>query len=266
MTETTPEQWREWRHCCAIAKCGRATAFALSSFVSNRFRHYAAHVVGETSAPVETPDPAACFGLVEHWMAVSRPVSGRRYKEWLFARAKGQHGEARQGTILSGASLVVRTVVRKWLFSTRPREVLLLDAPVPGLTGVTFRDLVPDESAASVDEPLLRDIAGAIADEVFHRMNRRTKLVMLARSARLPLYHPRLLDVFGMGKTKAAETWKEVLADIARVVRCRHPDETTDWKVDISMRALDALEGLLARHDSNGCIRARLTKLARAGK
>ena len=266
MTETTPEQWHEWRHRCAIAKCGRTTASALTSFVSNRFRHYAAHVVGETSAPSETPDPAACFCLVESWMAVSRPVSGRRYKEWLFARAKGQRGDERHGTILSGASLVVRSVVRKWLFNSRPREQISLDAPVPGLNGVTFLDLVPDKSAAAVDEPLLQDLAASVAEEVFRGMNRRTKLVMLARLARLPLYHPRLLDVLGMGKTKAAETWKDVLADIARGVRRRFPDETAEWKVDVSMRALDALDGLLARLDSDGGIRARLTQLAGHGK
>ncbi len=266
MTETTPAQWSEWRRQCAIAKCDRTTAFALSSFVSNRFRHYAAHVVGETSVPTETPDPAACFGLVEHWMAVSRPVSGRRYKEWLFARAKGQRGEARQGTILSGASIVVRTVVRKWLFTSRPREELSLDAPVPGLDGVTFVDLVPDESAASLDEPLLRDMADSVAKEVFGKMKRRTKLVMLARLACLPLYHPRLLDLFGMGRSSAANAWKDVLADIARIVRRRWPEETADWKIDLSMRALDSLDGLLARLDSDGSIRARLTKLARCSK
>lgn len=266
MTETTPAQWREWRRRCAIAKCDQTTAFALSSFVSNRFRHYAAHVIGETSVPTETPNPAACFGLVEHWMAVSRPVSGRRYKEWLFARAEGQRGEARQETILSGASLVVRTVVRKWLANSRPREELSLDAPVPGLDGVTFADLVPDKSAESLDDPLLRDMAASVADKVFGKMNRRTKLVMLARLARLPLYHPRLLEVFGMGKTKTAETWKDVLAAIAKDVERRWPDETADWKVDISLRALDALDGLLARRDSNGNIRARLTKLTRYGK
>jgi hypothetical protein len=263
MSETTPGQWREWRQCCAIAKCEKATALALSSFVSNRFRHYAAHVVGETSVSVEMPDPAACFGLVEQWMSVARPVSGRRYKEWLFARAEGQRGEVRQGTIQAGASLVVRTVVRKWLVNSRPREELSLDAPVPGLDGVTFVDLVPDECAASMDDPLLRDMADSVADKVFNKMKRRTKLVMLARLARLPLYHPQLLDIFGMSKSKAANTWKEVLADIAGIVMRRWPNETAGWKVDMSMRALDALEGLLARRDSDGSIRMRLTKLAR---
>ena len=114
-----------------------------------------------------------------------------------------------------------------------------------------------------MDDPLLRDMAASVADKVFNKMKRRTKLVMLARLARLPLYHPQLLDIFGMSKSKAANTWKEVLADIAGIVMRRWPNETAGWKVDMSMRALDALEGLLARRDSDGSIRMRLTKLAR---
>ena len=263
MNETTTAQWREWRQCCAIAKCEKATALALSSFVANRFRHYAAHVVGETSVPAETPDAAGCFGLVEQWMSVARPVSGRRYKEWLFSRAEGQRGEVRQGTILSGASLVIRTVVRKWISSSRPRTELSLDAPVPGLKGVSFADLIPDESTSTLGDPLLEDLARTVADEVFRQMKRTVRLVMLARSARLPLYHPRLLAEFGMGKTKAAETWKDVLAEIARRVASRWPDESSAWKIDLSLRAMDALDGLLARRDADGRIRARLTKLAR---
>ena len=262
MNETTPGQWREWRRCCAIAKCEKATALALSSFVLNRFRHYAAHVVGETSVPTETPDAAACFGLVEQWMSVARPVSGRRYKEWLFARAKGQRNEIRQGTILSGASVIVRTVVRKWLANSSPQTALSLDAPVPGLEGVSFADLVPDENA-NIDDPLLDDLACAVADQVFRTMKRPVRLVMLARAARLPLYHPCLLAEFGMGKTKAAETWKDVVAEIARRVESRWPDETASWKISLSLRAMDALEGLLARWDADGRIRARLTKLAK---
>ena len=262
MSETTPGQWHEWRQCCAIAKCEKATALALSSFVSNRFRHYAAHVVGETSAPVETPDPAACFCLVEQWMSVARPVSGRRYKEWLFARAEGQRGELHQGTLLSGASVIVRTVVRKWLFHSRPQTELSLDAPVPGLKGVSFADLIPDESAATGD-PLMEDLARNVAEEVFSKMKRTVRLVMLARASRLPLYHPRLLAEFGMRKTKAAETWKDVLTEIAERVATRWPEETASWKIELSMRAMDALDGLLARRDADGRIRARLTKLAR---
>ena len=264
MTPTTTGQWGEWRRRCAIDKCAEPTAKALASFVGDRFRHYAAPIVGEDSVPTETPEDRTCFHLVEHWMSVARPVSGRRYKEWLFARADGRTGRQRLATLLAGASLVVRSVVRKWLANERRPEELSLDAPVPGLEGITFVDLLPDGRAMEAEEALLRDLADSLADEIFGTMEKPTRLVMLARAARLPLYHPLLLDEFGFGKTKAADTWKEVLKDIARRIMRRWPDEPADWKIGLAMRTSDALDQLLQGYDSSGLIRAHLTQLARA--
>ena len=264
MTATTTGQWGEWRRRCAIDKCDEPTAQALASFVGARFRHYAAPVVGDYAADTEIPDDRVCFHMVEHWMSVARPVSGRRYKEWLFARADGQTGRRRLSTLLAGASLVVRSVVRKWLADERRPEELSLDAPVPGLEGVTFVDLIPDENAMAVEETLLRDLADSLADEIFGGMTRPTRLVMLARAARLPLYHPLLLGEFGFGKTKAADTWKEVLQEIARRIKRRWPDEPADWKVGLAMRTSDAIDRLLQVYDEGGRIRAHLTQLAGA--
>ena len=264
MTPTTTGQWNEWRRLCAIDKCAEPTAQALAGFVGARFRHYAIPIVGQAAVGTEIPDHRACFHLVEHWMSVARPVSGRRYKEWLFARAEGQPDQPRLATLLAGASLVVRSVVRKWLEDCRSREELSLDAPVPGLDGITFVDLVPDEHAMAAEESLLRDLADSLADEIFKRMEKPTRLVMLARAARLPLYHPLLLGEFGCGKTKAADTWKDVLADIARQIKRRWPDEPTDWKVGLAMRTSDAIDQLLQGYDAGGFIRAHLTQLARS--
>ncbi len=264
MTATTAGQWTEWRRRCAIAKCAEPTAEALASFVGSRFRHYAVPIVGENAIAAEIPDDRACFHLVEHWMSVARPESGRRYKEWLFTRAEGQRGRPRLETILAGASLVVRSVVRKWVTNDRPREELSLDRPVPGLEGVTFVDLIPDENAMAAEESLLRDLADSLAAEIFGTMTKPTRLVMLARAARLPLYHPLLLDEFGFGKTKAADTWKEVLADIAKRIMQRWPDEPADWKVGLAMRTSDAIDQCLQSYDGDGQIRAHLTELARA--
>jgi hypothetical protein len=263
---TTPSlgQWGEWRRLCAIARCAEPTAAALAGFARAKFRHYAAPIVGEEAVATEIPDAAACFNIVEHWMSVARPVSGRRYKEWLFARTRGQSGRQRLSTLLAGASLVVRSVVRKWLADERRPEELSLDAPVPGLEGVTFVDLIPDENAMAVEETLLRDLADSLADEIFGGMTRPTRLVMLARAARLPLYHPLLLGEFGFGKTKAADTWKEVLQEIARRIKRRWPDEPADWKVGLAMRTSDAIDRLLQVYDEGGRIRAHLTQLAGA--
>ncbi len=264
MTTTTTGQWGEWRRRCAIDKCAGPTAQALAAFVGSRFRHYAIPVVGECAVDTEIPDDQTCFHLLEHWMSVARPVSGRRYKEWLFARTRGQSGRQRLSTLLAGASLVVRSVVRKWLANERRPKEFPLDAPVPGLEGVTFVDLIPDENAMAAEETLLRDLADSLADEIFGGMATPTRLVMLARAARLPLYHPLLLGEFGFGKTKAADTWKEVLAEIARRIMKRWPDEPAGWKVGLALRTSDAIDRLLQGYDANGRIRAHLTQLARA--
>ena len=256
-------QWGEWRKLCAIDRCARPTAAALSGFALARFRHYAAAIVGEGAVGDEVPAAEACFHLVEHWMSVARPVSGRRYKEWLFARAEGQDVAGRLATIHSGASLVIRSVVRKWLAGAAPRSEISLDAPVPGADGVTFVDLLPDENAMAVEEALLRDLADSLADEIFGSMEKPVRLVMLARAAKLPLYHPLLLGEFGFGKSKAADTWKEVLFDIAGRIKRRWPDEPGEWKVSLAMRTSDAIDERLMRYDAGGRIRTRLTQLAR---
>ncbi len=263
---TTPSlgQWGEWRRLCAIARCAEPTAAALAGFARAKFRHYAAPIVGEEAVATEIPDAAACFNIVEHWMSVARPVSGRRYKEWLFARAEGQDGERRLATILAGASLVIRSVVREWLADAAPSGDVSLDAPVPGAEGVAFIDLLPDEGAMAVEESLLRDLAESLADEIFGSMEEPTRLVMLARAAKLPLYHPLLLGEFGFGKSKAATAWKDVIFDIAGRIKRRWPDEPGEWKVSLAMRTSDAIDERLLKYDAGGRIRTRLAQLARA--
>ena len=264
MSAPTLGQWKEWRRRCAIAKCGPETADALASYALAKFRHYALPLLGDAAPADELPDATVCFHLLEHWMAVARPRSGRRYKQWLFARAEGLPDRDGLATILAGAALLLRTVVRKWLARRPAREEVSLDAPVPGLEGVTLVDLVPDARDMAIEETLMEDLARSLADEVFDTMRQPVRLVMLARVARLPLYHPLLLDAFGCGRTKAAETWKEVLTDVARRIRRKWPDEPAAWQLRLALRASDALDGLLIGYDANGAIRARLTQLARS--
>ena len=129
---------------------------------------------------------------------------------------------------------------------------------------VAFIDLLPDEGAMAVEESLLRDLAESLADEIFGAMEEPTRLVMLARAAKLPLYHPLLLGEFGFGKSKAAMTWKDVIFDIAGRIKRRWPDEPGEWKVSLAMRTSDAIDERLLKYDAGGRIRTHLAQLARA--
>lgn len=265
MTAPTLREWQEWRTLCAIAKCGPATAEALRGFAHMRFRHHVAAVVGDDRVGVEMPSPEVCFALFEHWCSVARPRSGRRYKEWLFARACGMAGADALAAVESGATLLVRSVVRKWLaHSARDARETSLDAPIPGTDGLTLGDLVPDDGAGDPSAKLSRDEAEAIARDVFSGMRRPARLVMLSRLASLPLYHPRLLAEFGVGKSRASQMWRGVIGEIAAAISRRWPGETSSWRLSMAMCATDALYSLLATYDSGAEIRTRLSALARA--
>lgn len=256
--------WQEWREKCAIAKCSKDSTSELTDFAFSRFRRYARPILGDHTLDADLPKPDACFNLIEQWMSVARPRTGRRYKEWLFARVDAAPRSDAVAVINSGAGYIVRTVVRNWLKDHEPVADVSLDAPLSLAKDITLVDLIPDENTFQVEEDMLRDLADSLADEVFAAMERQTRLVMLARSSGLPLYHPLLLDEFGCGKTKASEIWKRVLTDIAEIIKEKWPDEPPNWQVSLAMNAFDSVDRLLAAFDSNGAIRAHLTELARA--
>lgn len=261
----TLREWDEWRTLCAISRCGAGTAESLRRFAHARFRRYVEAAVGPGRAPAEMPTPDVCFDLLEHWCAVARPRTGRRYKEWLFARAAGLAGADGLAAVASGATLLVRSVVRKWLaHAPGVAGEASLDAPVPGAQGLTFGDLIPDDAADSPADEMSRREAEAIADKVFSGMRRTARLVMLSRLARLPLYHPRLLAEFGVGKSRANQMWRDVMGDIASAISRKWPGEGASWKLSMAMCATDALYSLLAAYDSGAEIRTRLSILARA--
>lgn len=264
MIPATLEHWTEWREKCAIAKCASQTSAALRDYVEARFSHYATQAIGKEAAATDLPDSHACFAMLEQWASVARPRTGRRYKEWLFARTEGNPESSRLTIVNSGIALLVRTVVRNWLTEYIPRSEVSLDAPVPGMDTLTFVDLIPDEQSMHIEEYMLRELAESLADEAFKAMKRPVRLVMLARTQNLPLYHPRLLNEFGFGKSKASETWKSVLTNIANSIKEKWPEEPISWKKNLAMFTFDALDQLLVQFDANGRLRARMARLARA--
>lgn len=256
--------WQEWREKCAVAKCSDESSRELADFAGTRFNRYARPILGDHDLDADLPPPNVCFNLVEQWMSVARPRTGRRYKEWLFARVDAAPQRDAGAIISSGAGYIVRTVVRNWLKDHEPCADVSLDTPISSAEDMTLVDLLPDESSFEVEADMLRELADSLADEVFAAMERQTRLVMLARSSGLPLYHPLLLEEFGCGKTKASDTWKRVLSNIAELVKEKWPDEPIDWKKSLTMNAFDAIDRLLTTFDSDGEIRAHLTELARA--
>lgn len=259
----TLSDWTEWRERCAIALCPDDVAKRLRDFAYPRFRRYLSFAIGEEATRDEMPGHDACWDLLEHDLATARPRSGRRYKEWLFARLENSKGDPLD-VIQGGATLLLRSVVRTWAKNIPDIQGhLSLNREIPGCEGITYLDLLPDERAGDVPEEgeQIAD-AAQIADIVFRGLCRAERLVLLAGSAGVPLYHPHILTVIGFGKTKVAALRKDVLLKIAEEIQRTWPEESTDWKTAVALKAHDALNELVEATDEGGAQRTWLARLA----
>jgi hypothetical protein len=231
------EHWDEWRKRCAILRCGPAAQAALRGFAWARFVHYAGHLLDEDAVRARVPSAVDCWHLFESYLAVASPRSGRRYKEWLFARLE-RSKDPPLDVIQGGASLLVRTVVRAWLLNEGPqRRMCPLSAPVAeGEAGVLeLEDLLPAPPEDSLEQAEIEQAAARLLPGCLAELTRAERLVLLAKQLGLPLYDPAVLRLAGVGRSRASILWRGVFQRVAALTRQRHPQEPRDWQLQLAL-------------------------------
>lgn len=247
---TTFQHWQEWRSRCAALRCAADTQAALREFAARRFLRYARAALGEHDVQPQIPAPEACWHLLESELAAGRLRSGKRYKEWLFARLEGSR-DAPIDVIQGGASLLMRTVVRNWaLREARQRRSCALEAPVGGHgSGLTLADLLPaaanDPEGAELDR-----LAAAEARRLFENLPEKTRRIVLAKQLGLPLYGPNLLAQLGASRSGVSVTWRSVFQTLARQVAANYPQEPRAWQLRLCLLAAQQLDPLIFRWGS----------------
>ncbi len=236
--DPTVEQWAEWRARCALHRCGAASQAALRRFAWRRFLHYARVALRDWNPQERVPTPEACWHMLESELTVGRQRSGRRYKEWLFARLEGS-ADAPIDVIQGGATLLMRTVVRNWaLAETRSVKTVSLDAPLcGGDSALTLGDLIPDADTPSPETGELDRMATGLTQAFFNTLDNRTRLVLLAKQLGLKLYDPRVLAAAQAGRSRISEIWRGAFIQLARRVREAYAGEPHDWQLALTLRA-----------------------------
>jgi hypothetical protein len=232
MADTQFEHWQMWHRECALARCSQRAMSDLESFAGKRMltflRRYVTRTnLGSTTLP-HLSDPEA-WHLFESYMAVTTTRSGKRYKDWLFARTRRDPVSA--GDIVeAGASLIMRTVTRDFLrreFS--PRATVSMQTVVAtGSTGtdLTLEDLLPSPtSPAPTGDGDYEPLAERHATERMAAMNHRDRVALLARSLGLPLSHGAVVAVAGCGKSVLSQAYRLLVTGIGEDVQRAYPDE-----------------------------------------
>jgi len=265
MADTTKiAQWREWRKRCAIAKCRAKTANALRSYARQRFTYFLMNLANDVAFDINVPEADECWHLLESYLCVSRPRTGRRYKEWLFARL-ARSSDDPIDVVQGGATLVLRSVVRDWFYEQSPPKIVSLYAPL-GSGIPSPAELLPDPTPQRHDDWEIRDAARAAARNVSLRLDRSTRLVLLARASGIPLFHPGVLQYIGIGHSKASEIPKTILTALADHVRRKWRREPQNWQMRVTFAAYqEIVSGVMARWDS-GRARDQLARLVQRAR
>ena len=239
-TISTPEVWRAWKRVCAVDLCDAETAAVLRAFGRARFALY----LRRSGQPV--PEAREAWHLFESTCQVSGTRAGKRYKDWLFARARAMEVPWLEA-IESGASLLMRSVVREFLRREHsPSFMQSLQQPVGG-GALSLEELLPDPSASAsdIDDDSLRAMARELAGRLLPTMDKTERALVWAKVHDIPFTDPRLINKTRLGRSVLHEQFGLFMARLTDLVRARHPKETNSVTTSLIIFTLMALGEML---------------------
>lgn len=249
------ELWREWKETCALAACADATRACFHRFAGHRFRRYAARLSGGRPAGFgdalrSLPDAATAWHLFETHLMVKTTRAGKRYKDWLFARA-GTAGAAALPALAAGATLIIRDVVREHV----RRECTVawqvsLQAPLggEGERALTIEDLLPapgHDPAAATAHAEYPALAATLARVLLDDMPRPLRVAVLARALGVPLSAAAVTAAAGRGKSQLNHAFATLGPRVRAGVRQHYPDEGADGQAALVRATIIALQDLI---------------------
>ena len=237
--------WMEWKKTCALGLCEPDAQADLQAFVLARFRRYTSEYEPSSMTGGEY-EPRDAWHLFETYFQLSRGREGKCYKAWLFVRGSASSsGPAALQAIESGASLLLRDVVRERLRRERPHpQTQPLDEPYSSKSGMlTVEDLLPCsvDTAGEVEKRDLEALANQLADGMLNDLTDRERMAMLAREQGISCAHPDMLKAAGCGKSALADAHPTALKKIAGRARKACPEESRDVLAALAVALFDAV-------------------------
>lgn len=225
---TTAEAWREWKKRCAAGLCREDNAALLRRFGSLRFatfmKRYAASI-GRREEGVRLALDVDGWHLLETHARAATNRAGKRYKDWLFARADAQEGEFVEALEV-GATLLMRNVAREHLRAEHaPAFMTSIHRPVG--VGGTLEDLLPDhlDPHDAMAEREWVELAARHAGVWVDELDARQRLALWARARGIPFSNARLRKRARCTEAVLHKTYQRLMHQLAAMIKKTYPDE-----------------------------------------
>lgn len=230
----------------------------LRNFGSARFaaymKRYASRTGHRGGGAMRVAEVADGWNLFESHVQISRTRAGKRYKDWLFARARQGGPDDFLALMESGASLLMRSVVRLYLRKEHGAHFMAsLQAPLGGSDGMgtySLEDLIPDASvhpADEIGEREWRELADRHAGTFFETMDFREVVTLWARTRGINFGDRRLLNWVGCSDSALYKEYRQFVENMGAAIKKFHPDECPEALVRLGLMIHEKLGEMCAQ-------------------
>ena len=257
------EDWQEWKARCARQLCSAATQRRLGRFAEHRFAAWLRRcrsISNLTPQDLHAHAPRAdeAWHLFETHAMLTQTRSGKSYKDWIFARQE-RVADLPLNAVQSGATLILRDAVRGYLCrETARRQVVSLDAPLPGCaTPLTLHDLLPGnaDGMEALAEQEADRLARRHAETVFRLLRPPERMGLLARFLGLPVSDPEVLRATGLSQSRLNHVTRRVITRIHDALRQHYRHDSADTIRTLTLKVVDHLEQhVFAWRQSEPCL------------
>ena len=169
---------------------------------------------------------------------------GKRYKDWLFARAEQGHDWL--AMVEAGASMLLRDAVREQLRREHaPKFMVSLQQPMgEGLQGTcTLEELIPDQVSPtdSTTDWEWQQLALTHAQRCYPTLTETEKLVLWARDQGYTLNDPQLAERGKVSMNVLYRTYRSVVTRISLELKAAYPGESPASLIQLARLVLEQI-------------------------
>jgi hypothetical protein len=232
--------WKQWHDRCLLAACDPHESDCLKAFVRMRFyscwKHYSA-------GKGDGMEPDA-WHLFESYLHIRNAPGGKAWKAWLFYRGRNQYSSDQLACIESGASLIIRDVVRDQLRKEMPRRdtVSYEQVLAPGLD-ISFLDVLAADNdvISEVCMSEFQRLGRHYAEHEYNHLEIPLKVGLAARFHGMPLNSAVVLDQAGCRKSALSKAVRQYIHGLVEKMKALYPDEPGSAVCTLALMTLKSL-------------------------
>ncbi len=260
------EHWSQWKHRCALGLCADDTQHVLRKFAGIHFSRYLSRYANRTNAPNmrHMLSDTDAWHLFETYLAVNSSRGGKRYKDWLFARAANEANK--DAAVTAGAVLMMRDVVRAHLRREYSADLMVsLSQPLEGVgSPFTVEDLLPGmlDPLDEIAERECAALARTQAQGFLQTMDHRERIAVLAKKRGMSLAHPAVCAAADCGKSVLHESFHAAARRLVTMLKETFKSEEPESVKMLVLMTFEEVSGLVLAWAASGDACATVHELA----